>query len=91
MHAEQITPEPEDQQSSAYVPPVVDESRHLDIGPLDIVLAVLTLPLFLFALQYAVSGSESLLATPKARLKVFAVLLAVEAVAIAIILFIVLR
>lgn len=91
MTPEQIAFEPEDQQASAYVPPVIDESRHFDIGPLDIILGVLTLPLLLFAIQYAVSGSESLLATPKARLKVFAVLLTVEVVAVAIILFFVLR
>ncbi|MBC7462096.1 MAG: hypothetical protein H7287_12095 [Thermoleophilia bacterium] len=91
MNPDQIAPEPEAQQASAYVPPVVDESKGFDIGPLDIILGVLTLPLLLFAIQYAVSGSESVIATPKARLKLFAVLLSVEVVAVAIILFIVLR
>ena len=91
MSPEQIAPEPEDQVSSSYVPPVVDESKDLDIGPVDVILGILTLPLFLFTIQYAVSGSESLLATRRARLRVFAVLLAVEVIAVAIILFIVLR
>ena len=79
------------QESPSYVPPVVDEGRDFEIGPLDIVLGVLTLPLLLFAIQYAVSGSEKLLATPHARLRVYAVLLAIEAVIVAAILFFVLR
>jgi hypothetical protein len=83
--------EPLPTKSTSYVPPVVDEARDFDIGPLDIILGVLTLPLLLFAIQYAVSGSEKLLATPQARLKVYGVLLVLEAIILAVIFAFVLR
>ncbi|MCW2949157.1 MAG: hypothetical protein JWN41_170 [Thermoleophilia bacterium] len=76
---------------ASYVPPLVDESKGVDLGPLDIVLGVLTLPLLLFAIQYAVSGSEALLATRAARLKVYGVLLTVELIVAAAILTLVFR
>lgn len=60
----------------------VDESRDFDIGPLDVVLGVLTFPLLLWVLQYAFTGSERIVATRAARYRLYAVLLVVEAVII---------
>ena len=61
---------------------LVDESRDLDIGPLDIVFGILTFPLLMWVLQYAVTGSERVVATRPARYRLYAVLLA-TAVALA--------
>lgn len=63
----------------------VDESRDWDIGPIDIVLAALTFPLLLWVLQYAFTGSERIVATRGARYRLYAVLLVIEAVLAAII------
>lgn len=66
--------------SGAYVPPVVDEASDIDLGPLDIVFGILTLPLLFWALMYAVSGNEAMYATRAGRMKVYLVLLAIEIV-----------
>ena len=58
----------------------VDESRDFDIGPLDVVLGILTLPLLFWALMYAVTGAERIVATRAARYRLYAVLLALEVV-----------
>ena len=58
----------------------IDESQDLDIGPVDIVLGLLTLPLLFWATLYAVSGHERIYATRAARLKLYLVLLAIEIV-----------
>ncbi len=62
----------------------VDESRDLDIGPLDWVLAVLTMPLLFWALMYAVTGGEGMFATRQARYRLYAVLLGLELVIAAV-------
>ncbi|MCW2922429.1 MAG: hypothetical protein JWL76_2303 [Thermoleophilia bacterium] len=56
----------------------VDESRDWDIGPVDIVLAVLTFPLLMWVLQYAFTGSERIVATRASRYRLYMVLVAVE-------------
>ncbi|MCW2926723.1 MAG: hypothetical protein JWM86_691 [Thermoleophilia bacterium] len=68
---------------TSYVPPVVDESRDWDIGPVDIVLGVLTFPLLMWVLQYAFTGSERIVATRASRLRLYLVLLVVEALLVA--------
>lgn len=66
-------------------PPVlVDDSRDLDIGPLDILLGALTFPLLLWVLQYAFTGSEKVIATRRARYRLYTVLLAVELLVVAL-------
>ena len=74
-----------------YVPPVVDEDRDFELGPLDIVLGLLTFPLLLFALQYAFSGSEKLVATRAARLRLYACLLPAELLIAALVVWLVMR
>ena len=61
----------------------IDESRDWDIGPLDIVLGVLTFPMLLWVLQYAFTGSEKIVATRAARYRLYAVLLVVELLIVA--------
>jgi hypothetical protein len=56
----------------------VDESRDWDIGPLDIILSVLTFPLLMWVLQYAFTGSERIVATRASRYRLYVVLLALE-------------
>jgi hypothetical protein len=58
----------------------VDESRDWDIGAADIVLAILTFPLLMWVLQYAFTGSERVVATRGARYRLYAVLLVIEVV-----------
>ena len=74
-----------------YPEPVVDESRDFDIGAVDVVLGILTLPLLFWALMYAVTGAERMVATRQARLKLYAVLLVLEALIVGAILLLVLR
>jgi hypothetical protein len=69
----------------------IDESQDLDIGAVDIVLGVITLPLLFWAALYAVSGHERLYATRAARLKLYLVLLAVEVVLVLAIVWLVMR
>lgn len=57
----------------------IDESQDLDIGAVDIVLGIVTLPLLFWAALYAVSGHERLYATRSARLRLYVVLLTIEA------------
>lgn len=57
----------------------VDESRELELGAADVVLGLLTAPLLLWVLMYAVTGHERLYATPSARRRVYLVLLVLEA------------
>lgn len=64
--------------SEYYVPPVVDESRDFQFGWQDAVLGFLTFPLLIWTFQYAFSGSEKIVATPQARLKLYGILLAIE-------------
>lgn len=71
----------------SYVPPVVDESRDWDIGIVDIVLAIITFPLLMWVLQYAFSGSERIIATRASRLRLFAILLVIEAALVAALVF----
>lgn len=66
------------QGSEYYVPPVVDESRDFHFGIQDAIFAFLTFPLLMWFAQYAFSGSERLVATPRARMKLYLILLAVE-------------
>lgn len=61
----------------------VDESRDFDIGPIDVVLGVLTFPLLLWVLQYAFTGSERIVATRASRYRLYAVLLVIEVVIVA--------
>lgn len=77
--------------SSSYVPPVVDESRDLQLGWQDAVFGFLTLPLLFWALMYAVSGAEQWVATPRARMKLYGVLLALELLIVLVIAFMVTR
>lgn len=58
----------------------VDETRDLDIGVVDVVLGILTLPLLFWVLMYAVTGGERIIATRAARHRLYAVLLAIEVV-----------
>lgn len=58
----------------------IDESQDLHIGPVDIVLGIITLPLLFWATLYAVSGHERIYATPQARLRLYLLLLALEAI-----------
>lgn len=63
----------------------VDEERDFDIGPLDIVLGILTLPLLFWTLMYAVTGAEKIVATRSARYRLYAVLLAIELLIVGVI------
>lgn len=56
----------------------VDESTDFDIGAADILLGILTLPLLFWALMYAVTGAEQIVATRRARYRLYAVLLVLE-------------
>lgn len=58
----------------------LDESQDFDIGPLDWVLGVLTMPLLFWVLMYAVTGGEWIFATRHSRYRLYAVLLVLEAV-----------
>lgn len=60
--------------------PNVDESRDFDLGVVDVVLGILTLPLLFWALMYAVTGAEHVVATRSARMRLYLVLLAIEVV-----------
>jgi hypothetical protein len=73
----------EQQQSQSQQATTIDESQEFGFGPLDVVLGVLTLPLLFWALMYAVTGHERLYATRAARLRLYLVLLAVEVVLVA--------
>lgn len=64
-------------------PEPVDENRGFEFGPLDVVFAVLTLPLLFWALMYAVTGQEQMFATRAGRMRIYLVLLAVEVVLVA--------
>ena len=77
--------------SSAYVPPVVDESRDIEFWWGDVVLGIITLPLLFWAMMYAVTGGEKMVATRKARLKLYAVLLVLEALIAAFVIYAVTR
>jgi hypothetical protein len=61
----------------------IDESRDFDIGPLDWLLATLTMPLLFWVLMYAVTGGERILATRAARYRLYAALLGVEVLIVA--------
>lgn len=71
--------------SEYYVPPVVDETRDFHLGWQDAVFGFLTFPLLIWTFQYAFSGSEKIIATPRARMKLYMVLLAIEVAMAAII------
>lgn len=58
----------------------LDESRDLDIGALDWVLGIATMPLLFWVLMYAVTGGEWIFATRSSRYRLYCVLLAVELV-----------
>lgn len=57
-----------------------DESQGLEFGAVDIIFATLTLPLLFWALMYAVTGQEQLYATRRGRMRIYLVLLAIEAI-----------
>jgi hypothetical protein len=61
----------------------VDESHDFDIGPVDVVLGILTMPLLFWVLMYAVTGGEGMFATRGARYRLYAWLLAIEVVLVA--------
>lgn len=69
----------------------IDESLDLDLGPVDVVLGIITLPLLFWATLYAVSGHERIYATREARLRLYRFLLAIEVVIVAGVLLVVLR
>jgi hypothetical protein len=69
----------------------IDKSQEFGFGPLDVVFGVLTLPLLFWALMYAVTGHERLYATRAARMKLYLVLLAIEVVLAAVIVWLVMR
>ncbi|MCW2956434.1 MAG: hypothetical protein JWO69_1303 [Thermoleophilia bacterium] len=75
-----VEPTSETTQPAGYTPPVVDEGRDWDIGIVDVVLSIITFPLLMWVAQYAFSGSEQLIATRRSRMKVYVVLLLIEAV-----------
>jgi hypothetical protein len=77
--------------SPTYAPPVVDESRDIEFWWVDVVLGIITLPLLFWALMYAVTGAEKIVATREARLKLYGVLLVLEAIIAAIIVYAVTR
>jgi hypothetical protein len=58
----------------------IDESSEFGFGALDVILGIVTLPLLFWALMYAVTGHERMYATRAARLRLYLVLLAIEAV-----------
>jgi hypothetical protein len=58
----------------------IDESSEFGFGALDVILGIATLPLLFWALMYAVTGHERMYATRAARLRLYLVLLAIEAV-----------
>lgn len=58
----------------------IDESSDLDLGAVDVVLSALTLPLLFWVAMYAVTGHERLYATREARLRLYLLLLGIEAV-----------
>ena len=62
-----------------------DEAIDFDISPAEWVLAMLTIPLLFWVLMYAVTGAEHIIATRRARMRLYAILLALEAVIVAII------
>lgn len=55
-------------------------SRDFQIGWWDVVLSILTLPLLFWALMYAVTGHEELYATRAGRMRVYIVLLVLQAI-----------
>ncbi len=57
----------------------IDESEGFDIGPVDWILGFLTMPLLFWALMYAVTGGEGMFATRAARMRLYVVLLVLEA------------
>jgi hypothetical protein len=61
----------------------IDESADLDIGAVDIVLGIITLPLLFWATLYAVSGHERIYATRAARLRLYLILLPIEILIVA--------
>ena len=69
----------------------VDESTDFDFGPLDVVFGILTLPLLFWALMYAVTGAEWIVATRRARYRLYAVLFALQLVIAGVITWLVLR
>ncbi|MCW2960311.1 MAG: hypothetical protein JWM25_1208 [Thermoleophilia bacterium] len=79
-----VIPTSETTQPAGYTPPVVDEARDWDIGFVDIILGLVTFPLLIWVMQYAFTGSEKLIATRQARLKVYIWLLAAEALIVAL-------
>ncbi|MCB0880451.1 MAG: hypothetical protein KDC46_15890 [Thermoleophilia bacterium] len=62
----------------------IDERDGFDIGPVDWVLAFLTMPLLFWALMYAVTGGEGIFATRAARYRLYAVLLVLEVLIVAL-------
>ena len=69
----------------------VDEARDFDIGAVDIVLGVLTMPLLFWVLMFAVTGAEQVVATRSARMRLYVILLATELAIVAAIVLMVLR
>jgi hypothetical protein len=63
----------------------IDESGDFGFGAVDVLFAILTLPLLFWALMYAVTGHEQLYATRAGRMRVYLLLLAIEVVIAAIV------
>ncbi|MEO6867415.1 MAG: hypothetical protein ABI200_05290 [Gaiellales bacterium] len=57
-----------------------DDHADYEFGPLDIVLGLLTAPLLFWALMYAVTGHQAVYATRASRLRLYLLLLAIEIV-----------
>jgi len=64
--------------SHEYPEPVVDEESELQLGIRDVIFGLLTLPLLFWVMMYAVTGHERLYATPRARIRLYLAILAVE-------------
>ena len=64
-----------------------EPAGHADyqIGPIDIVLGVLTMPLLLFALMFVTSQQAHSLESPSSRRKLFGALLGIELLIVGIV------
>lgn len=68
-----------------------DAPTDYDLRAVDFVLAALTFPLLMFVLMFATSGMASMLEQPSARLKLGLGLVVVEIVAIALVVWLLVR
>jgi hypothetical protein len=69
----------------------VDDAHDFDLGLVDVVLGLLTMPLLFWVLMYAVTGAEHILATRRARIRLYMILLAIELAMVAAIVLVIVR